>query len=78
MGKTTLQKKIYTLDTLRDEVRALVDKGIVNCQQPIYTLCRYIPGREWECFEVELEENEFLQRDHIVDLLSKERWEEDA
>lgn len=73
MGKTTLQKKIYTLDTLRDEVRALVDKGIVNRQQPIYTLCCYIPGREWECFEVELEENEFLQRDHIVDLLSKER-----
>ena len=77
MGTTTLQKKIYTLDMLRDEARALVDKGTVNRQEPIYTLCRYIPGREWECFEIELEESEFLQRDHIVDLLSHESWEDD-
>ena len=75
---TALEKKIYTLDMLRDEARALVDKGWVDCQQPIYTLCRYIPGHEWECFEVELEENEFLRRDHIIDLLSHEHWEEDA
>jgi hypothetical protein len=62
---------------LRDEVRQLVDQGIVDRQQPIYTLCRYIPGREWECFEIELEENEFLQRDHIIDLLTKEVWQDD-
>lgn len=77
MGTTTLQNKLYTLDTLRDEARALVDQGVVNRQQPIYALCRYIPGREWECFEIALEENEFLQRDHIIDLFSHERWEED-
>ncbi len=78
MGTTSPQKKIYSLDMLRDEVRALVDKGAVTRQQPIYALCRYIPGREWECFEIELEENEFLQRDHIADLLSHENWKEDA
>ncbi|CAN5823662.1 DUF4327 family protein [soil metagenome] len=78
MNTTKLQKNIYTLDMLRDEARALVDKGAVTRQEPIYTLCRYIPGREWECFKIELEENEFLQRDHIVDLLSQESWEEDA
>ncbi len=78
MGTTKFQKKIYTLDMLRDEVRALVDKGTVTRQQPIYALCRYISGREWECFEIELEENEFLQRDHIADLLSHENWKEDA
>lgn len=75
---TTVQKKVYTLDMLRDEARALVEKGLVDRQQPIYALCRYVPGREWECFEVQLEENEFLLRDHIIDLLSHERWEEDA
>lgn len=74
---TTLPRKTYTLDMLRDEVRQLVDQGIVDRQQPIYTLCRYIPGREWECFEIELEENEFLQRDHIIDLLTKEVWQDD-
>ncbi|MGC1309108.1 MAG: DUF4327 family protein [Phormidesmis sp.] len=78
MGTIRPQKKIYTLDMLRDEVRALVDKGIVTRQEPIHTLCRYIPGREWERFEIELEENEFLQRDHIVDLLNHESWEQDA
>ena len=78
MNRSKLQKKIHTLDMLRDEARALVDKGAVSRQEPIYTLCRYIPDREWECFKIELEQNEFLQRDHIVDLLSQESWEEDA
>lgn len=73
----SLKRKIYTLDMLRDEARELVERGMVNRQQPIYTLCRYVPGREWECFEIELEKNEFLQRDRIIDLLSKERWEAD-
>lgn len=74
---TTLSRKIYSLDRLRDEVRDLVDRGIIDRQQPIYTLCRYLPDREWECFEVELEKNEFLLRDHIIDLLAKEVWAED-
>jgi hypothetical protein len=74
---TTLQKQVYTLDLLRDEVRELLDQGRVDRQQPIYTLCRYIPGREWECFEVELEKHEFLPRERIVDLLSKEEWRND-
>ena len=73
----SLKRKIYTLDMLRDEARELVERGMVNRQQPIYTLCRYVPGREWECFEIELEKNDFLQRDRIIDLLSKERWEAD-
>ncbi len=74
---TTLSRKIYSLDMLRDEVRDLVAQGVVDRQQPIYALCRYIPGREWECFEIELEKNEFLQRDHIIDLLAQEAWKDD-
>jgi hypothetical protein len=74
---TMLQSKIYTLDMLRDEARALVNQGVVNRQQPIYTLCRYIPEREWECIEVDLEGSEYLLRDRIIDLLAEERWEVD-
>jgi hypothetical protein len=74
---TTLQRKIYTLDMLRDEARELICRGVVDRQQPIYTLCRYIPEREWECIEIDLEENEFLLRDRIIDLLSQERWDDD-
>jgi hypothetical protein len=74
---TTLQRKIYNLDMLRDEVRELVDRGVVHRQQPIHTLCRYIPEREWECIEVNLEDSEYLLCDRVIDLLAQERWEED-
>ncbi|MEL6136600.1 MAG: DUF4327 family protein [Cyanobacteria bacterium J06628_6] len=72
-----LHRKTYTLDMLRDEVQALVTQGVVGRQQPIYTLCRFIPEREWECIEIDLEEHEYLLRDRIVDLLPNEVWSDD-
>lgn len=45
----------YSLDVIQDEARRLVQKGVVSRQQPIYTLCQYIPAREWVCIECELE-----------------------
>lgn len=74
---TTTYKNIYNLDMLRDEARELVRQGRINRQEPIYALCRYISDREWECIEIDLADSEFLMRDHIIDLLSHERWEED-
>ena len=70
-------QKIYTLDMLRDEAYELIVQRRITRQQPIHTLCRFISKREWECVELTLEENEFLMRDKIVDLLAQERWEED-
>ena len=67
----------YSLDVIRDEARQLVEKGLVCHQQPIYTLCQYIPASEWLEVERELELNEFLLRDPIIDLLGKEEWEDD-
>lgn len=67
----------YDLEVIKDEARQLVSKGLVNRQQPIYALCKYISDRDWPFFELELEKNEFLLRDRIIDLLSHERWEED-
>ena len=74
---TTLQRELYTLDMLRDEARALIFQGVVNGQQPIGTLCRYVSEREWACVEITLEDNEFLPRDRICDLFSQERWDAD-
>jgi hypothetical protein len=74
---STLEKKLYTLDMLRDEALELVHRGIVDRQQPIYQLCRYIPEREWECVELDLEENEYLLRDRICDLIGCEEWGSD-
>jgi hypothetical protein len=67
----------YDLEAIKDEARQLVRQGLVNSQQPIYVLCKYIPAREWECVELELEENDYLLRDRIIDLLNCERWDED-
>lgn len=72
--KTTVK---YNIDALKEEARQLVEKGLVDRQQPIYALCKYIPGREWLCVELELESNEFLLRDRIIDLLGSEDWKED-
>ena len=67
----------YDINTIKSEARQLVKKGLIDRQQPIYALCNYIPNREWVCVELELEENEFLLRDRIIDLLSRENWWED-
>ncbi len=67
----------YSIDAIKDEARQLVNKGLVMRHQPIYTLCQYIPAREWLWVECELENNDFLLRDRIIDLLGREDWEED-
>ena len=72
-----LQSIQYSMDLLQDEVRHLVQRGTVNRQQPIYTLCKYIPAREWACIEEELEECDFLLRDRIGDLIGHEEWDND-
>lgn len=67
----------YDIEVIKDEARRLISKGLINRQQPIYTLFQYIPEREWSLFELELEKNEYLLRDRIIDLLSQEKWTED-
>jgi Domain of unknown function (DUF4327) len=67
----------YSIDMIRDEARHLVEEGKLNRQQPIYAMCRYISGREWECVELELDQNDYLLRDRIIDLLGDEDWRDD-
>ncbi|HEY9613713.1 DUF4327 family protein [Allocoleopsis sp.] len=67
----------YSIDAIKDEARQLVNKGLLTRQQPIYTLCQYIPACEWVCIETELEKNDFLLRDRLIDLLGREDWQED-
>lgn len=67
----------YSLDVIQEEARRLVQKGVVSRQQPIYTLCQYIPAREWAWVECELEKNNYLLRDRIGDLMGREEWEND-
>lgn len=72
-----LQSLQYSIDLIRDEARHLVQRGSVSRQQPIYTLCKYIPAREWTLVECELEASGFLLRDRISDLMGREDWDND-
>lgn len=67
----------YTLDFIRDEIRALLERGSISRHQPIYSLANYIPPREWLSVEKQLEEKDFLLRDRIGDLLGAENWDND-
>jgi Domain of unknown function (DUF4327) len=67
----------YDLEVIKQEARCLVNSGKLKRNQPIYALCKYIPGRDWICVELELEKNNFLLRDKIIDLLGNEEWSED-
>jgi hypothetical protein len=67
----------YSIDAIKDEARHLIEKGTLSRQQPIYTLCQYIPAREWVGVECELERCEYLLRDSIGDLVAYEKWEND-
>ncbi len=67
----------YTITMIKDEVRHLVDTGVVSRRQPLYVLCEFIPPREWVCVETELERCEYLLRDQIGDLMANESWEND-
>lgn len=74
-----IQPPRYSIDieVIQNEARNLVYRKVISPQQPIYALSKYIPVSEWTFVERELEENEFLLRDRIADLISKEEWEND-
>jgi hypothetical protein len=72
-----IQSIQYSVGVIQDEARQLVQKGVVSTHQPIYVLCQYIPAREWAGVECVLEENDYLLRDRIGDLIGREDWEND-
>lgn len=62
------------LAILQDDIEALLHQGVISRQQPIYTLFRFIPARDWSNLTQELEENDFLLHDQIGDLFPSETW----
>jgi hypothetical protein len=67
----------YTIDEIRTEACELIASGSIGRNQPIYSLCQYLPAREWASIEQELEEYGYLLRDRIIDLLGSESWSSD-
>jgi uncharacterized protein YqgQ len=72
-----IQSVGYSIEFIQDEARQLVQRGVVSRHQPIYTLCKYIPAREWAVIECELERSSYLLRDRIGDLMGREDWTND-
>lgn len=72
-----VQSLQYSIELVKDEARQLVAKGVVSRQQPIYTLCQFVPVREWPLIEAELERCDFMLRDRIGDLIGRECWDND-
>ncbi|HAC65664.1 MAG TPA: hypothetical protein DCF68_19560 [Cyanothece sp. UBA12306] len=72
-----LRSNSYSIEIIQDEARQLVDRGTVSRHQPIYSLCEYIPPREWVSLECELERCDYLLRDRIGDLIGSECWNND-
>ncbi|NCO75949.1 MAG: DUF4327 family protein [Cyanobacteria bacterium] len=66
-----------TIELIRDEIRALLERGTISRHQRIYSLANYIPPREWLSIEKQLEEKDYLLRDRIGDLLGVENWDND-
>ena len=74
---TLIPSPYYSIKMIQDEARQLIDQGTIDRHQPIYTLCQYIPAREWVCIECELERCDYLLRDQIADLIACENWDND-
>ncbi|MGA7938019.1 MAG: DUF4327 family protein [Kovacikia sp.] len=64
----------YSFAFIQEEVRRLVKQSLIDCRQPIYRLCKFIPAEDWNEVERELEEHDFLLRDRIGDLIPQEEW----
>ena len=69
------QEMIFSLELIRSTAIELVRQQRLDRQQPIYTLCQFIPAKQWFAVERELELHDFLLRDHIIDLMSHEAWD---
>lgn len=59
----------HNLTEIQDKALQLVKKGTISREQRIYALWEYVSAREWVYIQRELENNNFLLRDCIGDLI---------
>ncbi|MEL6157692.1 MAG: DUF4327 family protein [Cyanobacteria bacterium J06623_5] len=70
-----LQTRVrYSIQVVKDEAQALVARGSIARNSQLYSLSRYFGDDDWASIESVLEDNEYLLRDSICDLIGKESW----
>ena len=62
---------------IKQEVYSLLEIGIITIDQPLRILYDYLPAKQWNEIECELERYDYLLRDRIIDLVGKLEWESD-
>ena len=72
-----LTERRYSLDTIQDDVKALVEKGTLAKRHQIYALARHYSTSEWKSVEQVLETNDYMLRDSVCDLIGRESWMND-
>ncbi len=74
---STASTQRYSIGSIREEAINLLQIGVIALDQPLRILFEYLPARQWNLIECELERNDFLLRDHIIDLVGAIDWESD-
>ncbi|MGB3768039.1 MAG: DUF4327 family protein [Phormidesmis sp.] len=72
-----LTERRYSISTIQDDAKALVEKGRLAKRHQIYALSRYYSTSEWKSVEQVLENNDYLLRDSVCDLIGRESWMND-
>ena len=76
MISSTASKR-YSIAMIREEATNLVQIGVVAVNQPLRILFEYLPAKQWNSIECELERYDYLLRDRIIDLVGEVRWDND-
>ena len=74
---STTSTKRYSIVTIKEEARNLLATGAIALNQPLRILFEYLPPRQWDTIESELELHDYLLRDRVIDLIGKLDWEDD-
>ncbi|MGL5834618.1 MAG: DUF4327 family protein [Waterburya sp.] len=74
---STTPIKRYSISALREEAISLLEIGVIALDQPLRILFEYLPAREWNKVECELERYDYLLRDRIIDLVGEINWDSD-
>ncbi|MEM8677111.1 MAG: DUF4327 family protein [Cyanobacteria bacterium P01_G01_bin.67] len=74
---STTSTKRYSIATIREEASNLVQVGVVALNQPLRILFEYLPAKQWNSIECELERYDYLLRDRIIDLVGEPNWDND-
>ena len=77
MTFSTTSVKRYSINLIREEAANLLEIGVIALDQPLRILFEYLPAKQWNTIECELERHDYLLRDRIIDLVGEVKWESD-